>query len=184
MAHRQFGTNPLLRSHSVLGLLEFANLRSRLEADYDHVRPCACSRRFHVVLCMHLLASIPGTNAMLGVGPPAHESKPVKAMGNPPGPVKLVLHAVCIMKGIKPARIKDDTGKMVEDFWGPSKLMVVGRMERGGLAQEGCVSTSAKLDLDNSDSAFCFVAEFGHVRTRESASSRRCIHNAPTHVIF
>uniref|UniRef100_A0A7S2LWX2 Uncharacterized protein n=1 Tax=Zooxanthella nutricula TaxID=1333877 RepID=A0A7S2LWX2_9DINO len=48
----------------------------------------------------------------------------IKAMGNPPGPVKLVLHAVCIMKGIKPARVKDDTGKMVEDWWGPSKKMV------------------------------------------------------------
>jgi len=49
----------------------------------------------------------------------------IKAMGNPPAPVKLVLHAVCIMKGVKPARVKDnDSGKMVEDFWGPSKAMV------------------------------------------------------------
>eukprot|EP00428_Durinskia_dybowskii_P033450 CAMPEP_0170254764 /NCGR_PEP_ID=MMETSP0116_2-20130129/27233_1 /TAXON_ID=400756 /ORGANISM="Durinskia baltica, Strain CSIRO CS-38" /LENGTH=483 /DNA_ID=CAMNT_0010505769 /DNA_START=8 /DNA_END=1455 /DNA_ORIENTATION=+ len=48
----------------------------------------------------------------------------IKAMANPPGPVKLVLQAVCIMKGVKPARVKDDTGKMVEDYWGPSKLMV------------------------------------------------------------
>lgn len=83
----------------------------------------------YVALNHHLLASIPDTNAMLGIGPPAHESKHVKAMGNSPGPVKLVLHAVCRMKEIKPARVKDDTRKMAEDFGGTSNLMVVGRME-------------------------------------------------------
>eukprot|EP00931_Biecheleriopsis_adriatica_P059471 TRINITY_DN3558_c0_g2_i1.p1 TRINITY_DN3558_c0_g2~~TRINITY_DN3558_c0_g2_i1.p1 ORF type:complete len:4446 (+),score=1220.06 TRINITY_DN3558_c0_g2_i1:273-13340(+) len=48
----------------------------------------------------------------------------IKAMKNPPAPVKLVLHAVCIMKGIKGNRVKDESGKMVEDFWGPSVKMV------------------------------------------------------------
>ncbi|CAK9071077.1 unnamed protein product [Durusdinium trenchii] len=48
----------------------------------------------------------------------------IKAMKNPPGPVKLVLQAVCIMKGIKPNRVKDESGKMAEDFWGPSVKMV------------------------------------------------------------
>eukprot|EP00434_Breviolum_minutum_P003998 symbB.v1.2.003518.t1/scaffold201.1/size272743/10 len=48
----------------------------------------------------------------------------IKAMKNPPGPVKLVLQAVCIMKSIKPNRVKDESGKMVEDFWGPSVKMV------------------------------------------------------------
>lgn len=48
----------------------------------------------------------------------------IKAMKDPPGPVKLVLSAVCIIKGIKPARVKDDSGKMVEDYWGPSVKMV------------------------------------------------------------
>eukprot|EP00971_Amphidinium_carterae_P168487 3338250-Amphidinium_carterae.1 len=41
----------------------------------------------------------------------------IKAMKSPPAPVKLVLQAVCVMKGLKPARVKDDSGKMVEDFW-------------------------------------------------------------------
>ncbi|CAJ1434663.1 unnamed protein product, partial [Effrenium voratum] len=48
----------------------------------------------------------------------------IKAMKNPPGPVKLVLQAVCIMKSLKPNRVKDESGKMVEDYWGPSVKMV------------------------------------------------------------
>ena len=41
----------------------------------------------------------------------------VKGMKSPPSGVKLVLEAVCILKGIKPARVKDPSGKMVEDYW-------------------------------------------------------------------
>nr|WAW84833.1 axonemal dynein heavy chain reconstructed 1 [Halisarca dujardinii] len=45
----------------------------------------------------------------------------VKAMKNPPDGVKLCLEAVCIMKAIKPDRKPDPgSGKMVEDYWGPS----------------------------------------------------------------
>ena len=40
---------------------------------------------------------------------------------NPPSGVKLCMEAVCIMKGLKPDRKPDpNSGKMVEDFWGPS----------------------------------------------------------------
>ena len=40
---------------------------------------------------------------------------------NPPGVVKLVLEAVCIMLSIKPDRKPDpSTGRMVDDYWGPS----------------------------------------------------------------
>jgi dynein heavy chain len=50
----------------------------------------------------------------------------VKAMKNPPAGVKLVMEAVCIMKGVKSDRVKDPdgSGKMVEDFWGPSKRLL------------------------------------------------------------
>ncbi|KAJ3297193.1 Dynein heavy chain 3, axonemal [Borealophlyctis nickersoniae] len=50
----------------------------------------------------------------------------VKSMKNPPGAVKLVMESICIMKGIKPARIKDPggSGKMVEDYWGPAQKML------------------------------------------------------------
>ncbi|XP_056119629.1 dynein axonemal heavy chain 3 [Rhinichthys klamathensis goyatoka] len=50
----------------------------------------------------------------------------LKTMQNPPGPVKLVMESICVMKGIKPERKQDPggSGKMVEDFWGPSKKLL------------------------------------------------------------
>ena len=50
----------------------------------------------------------------------------VKSMKNPPGAVKIVMEAICIMKGIKPSRIKDPagSGKMVDDYWGPAQKML------------------------------------------------------------
>uniref|UniRef100_A0A673Y3P9 Dynein axonemal heavy chain 3 n=1 Tax=Salmo trutta TaxID=8032 RepID=A0A673Y3P9_SALTR len=48
----------------------------------------------------------------------------VKSMSNPPGLVKLVMESICIMKGIKPERKPDPGGKMIEDFWGPSKKLL------------------------------------------------------------
>ncbi|XP_030596674.1 dynein heavy chain 3, axonemal isoform X2 [Archocentrus centrarchus] len=50
----------------------------------------------------------------------------VKSMQNPPGPVKLVMESICVMKGIKPERKPDPSGsgKMIEDFWGPSKKLL------------------------------------------------------------
>lgn len=48
----------------------------------------------------------------------------VKAMKNPPQAVKFVLEAVCVMKGIKPERKPDASGKMSDDFWAPSLKML------------------------------------------------------------
>ncbi|XP_032823200.2 dynein axonemal heavy chain 3 [Petromyzon marinus] len=50
----------------------------------------------------------------------------VKAMQNPPGPVKLVMESICVMKNIKAERKPDPSGsgKMLEDFWGPSKKLL------------------------------------------------------------
>ncbi|XP_066465573.1 dynein axonemal heavy chain 3 [Tiliqua scincoides] len=50
----------------------------------------------------------------------------VKSMQNPPGPVKLVMESICVMKGIKPERKPDPSGsgKMIEDFWGSSKKLL------------------------------------------------------------
>lgn len=46
-------------------------------------------------------------------------------MKNPPPVVKLVLAAVCVMKGVAPDRINDpSTGKKVLDYWGPSKKIL------------------------------------------------------------
>ncbi|XP_037391966.1 dynein heavy chain 3, axonemal [Pygocentrus nattereri] len=50
----------------------------------------------------------------------------VKSMQNPPGAVKLVMESICVMKGIKPERKPDPggSGKMIEDYWGPSKKLL------------------------------------------------------------
>ncbi|CAI6363283.1 unnamed protein product [Macrosiphum euphorbiae] len=50
----------------------------------------------------------------------------VKSMKNPPHGVKLVLEAVCVMKGIKSERKPDPkgSGKMIEDYWGPSQKLI------------------------------------------------------------
>lgn len=47
-------------------------------------------------------------------------------MKSPPTAVKLVMEAICILKGIKPDRIPDPSGsgKKVEDFWGPAKKLL------------------------------------------------------------
>lgn len=49
----------------------------------------------------------------------------VKSMKNPPAVVKLVMAAVCVMRDVKPDRVPEPgTGKMVLDFWGPSKRLL------------------------------------------------------------
>ncbi|RVE49566.1 hypothetical protein evm_005794 [Chilo suppressalis] len=48
----------------------------------------------------------------------------VKSMKNPPAGVKLVMEAVCVMKGIKGDRKMDANGKPYEDYWGPSQKML------------------------------------------------------------
>ncbi|CAL8107738.1 unnamed protein product [Calicophoron daubneyi] len=50
----------------------------------------------------------------------------VKTMKSPPAGVRLVMEAVCVLKGIKPDRINDPggSGKKIEDFWGPSKRLL------------------------------------------------------------
>jgi len=54
----------------------------------------------------------------------------VKSMKNPPTGVKLVLEAICVMKGVKPDRKPhtSGSGKMVEDFWAPS-LRLIGEIK-------------------------------------------------------
>uniref|UniRef100_A0A1B0B0B8 Dynein heavy chain 3, axonemal n=1 Tax=Glossina palpalis gambiensis TaxID=67801 RepID=A0A1B0B0B8_9MUSC len=48
----------------------------------------------------------------------------VKSMKSPPYSVKLTLEAVCVLKGIKPDRKPDASGRMVEDYWAVSLRMV------------------------------------------------------------
>lgn len=48
----------------------------------------------------------------------------VKSMKNPPAAIKLVLEALCVIKGIKAERKPDAAGRMIEDYWGPSLRML------------------------------------------------------------
>ncbi|XP_006814570.1 dynein axonemal heavy chain 7-like [Saccoglossus kowalevskii] len=50
----------------------------------------------------------------------------VKSMKSPPSGVRIVMEAICILKGIKPDRVPDPSGsgKKIEDFWGPSKRLL------------------------------------------------------------
>jgi dynein heavy chain, axonemal len=49
--------------------------------------------------------------------------KLVQSFKNPPGAIKLVMEAVCVLLDIKPVKVPDPggSGKKIEDFWEPSK---------------------------------------------------------------
>lgn len=46
-------------------------------------------------------------------------------MKNPPSGIRLVLEALCVLKGIKPERTTDTaSGKKFDDYWKPSLRML------------------------------------------------------------
>ena len=50
----------------------------------------------------------------------------LRGLRQPTQPLKLILEAMCILRGIKPDKLPDGGagGKMVDDYWGPSKRML------------------------------------------------------------
>lgn len=64
----------------------------------------------------------------------------VKAMKNPAAPVRLVLSAVCVLRNVKPVRVKDESGKMVDDFW-PAAVKMISDM--------GFLQSLQTFDKDN-----------------------------------
>ncbi|CRK99186.1 CLUMA_CG012500, isoform A [Clunio marinus] len=48
----------------------------------------------------------------------------VKSMKNPPSAIKLVLEAVCVLKGLKADRKPDANGRLVDDYWAASQKML------------------------------------------------------------
>ncbi|KAG6798201.1 Dynein heavy chain 7, axonemal [Apis mellifera caucasica] len=44
----------------------------------------------------------------------------VKSMKRPPAGVRLVMEAICILKDVKPEKVKTPEGDVVEDYWKPS----------------------------------------------------------------
>ncbi|XP_019911214.2 dynein heavy chain 1, axonemal [Esox lucius] len=66
----------------------------------------------------------------------------VRAMQRPPNGVKLVIEAVCIMKGVKPKKVAGEKpGSKVDDYWEPGK----GLLQDPGKFLEGLF----KYDKDN-----------------------------------
>ncbi|XP_020300595.1 dynein heavy chain 3, axonemal isoform X2 [Pseudomyrmex gracilis] len=50
----------------------------------------------------------------------------VKAMKSPPAGVRLVMEAICVLKGIKPEKVQDPiTGQIVDDYW-PASIKMLG----------------------------------------------------------
>ena len=70
----------------------------------------------------------------------AKEIAEVKAMKSPAPPVRLVLTAVCILRNVKPTRVKSDDGKMVDDYW-PSAMKMLSEM--------GFLQSLQSFDKDN-----------------------------------
>ncbi|GLC77190.1 hypothetical protein PLESTF_001896200 [Pleodorina starrii] len=65
----------------------------------------------------------------------------VKGMKAPPMPVRLVMQAVCMLKGLQPTKVKDaNTGKFVMDWWETSKRM---------LSDMGFLDSLMTFDKDN-----------------------------------
>ncbi|XP_017759468.1 PREDICTED: dynein heavy chain 3, axonemal [Eufriesea mexicana] len=52
----------------------------------------------------------------------------VRSMKSPPAGVRLVMEAVCVLKGVKPEKVQDPaTGRVVEDYW-PASIRILGDM--------------------------------------------------------
>ncbi|DBA76763.1 TPA: hypothetical protein ACH3X2_008790 [Trebouxia sp. C0005] len=48
----------------------------------------------------------------------------IRKLGNPPGAIKLVMEAVCVILDVKPAKAKDEAGKPINDYWKPSVALL------------------------------------------------------------
>lgn len=50
----------------------------------------------------------------------------VRGLKQPTISIKLIMEAICILKGVKPDRLPDSAagGKMIDDYWGPSKRIL------------------------------------------------------------
>mmetsp|Transcript_42836 Transcript_42836/g.98215 ORF Transcript_42836/g.98215 Transcript_42836/m.98215 type:complete len:770 (-) Transcript_42836:165-2474(-) len=68
----------------------------------------------------------------------------IKAFKNPPASVRMVLSAVCVLRGIKPARVKDDKGRMADDYW-PSAVKM--------MSEKGFLQSLLYFDKDHIPSA-------------------------------
>lgn len=104
--------------------LEVDGVKQIVEADTERANKATMEAQFIKDECEEALdMAMPALNdavAALNTLKPQDISA-IKTMQNPPAGVRLVMEAVCIMKGIKAERKTDGTGKTFEDYWSQSK---------------------------------------------------------------
>lgn len=95
----------------------------------------------------------------------------VKSMKSPPAGVKVVMEAICILKGIKPDRVPDPSGsgKKVEDFWGPAKKL---------LGDMKFLQSLHEYDKDNIPTAYMSIIRKQYITNPEFVPEK--IRNAST----
>ncbi|XP_044288081.1 dynein axonemal heavy chain 7 [Varanus komodoensis] len=95
----------------------------------------------------------------------------VKSMKSPPAGVKLVMEAICILKGIKADKIPDPTGtgKKIEDFWGPAKKL---------LGDMRFLQSLHEYDKDNIPAAYMSVIRKQYITNPEFVPEK--VRNAST----
>ncbi|XP_075466156.1 dynein axonemal heavy chain 7 [Ascaphus truei] len=95
----------------------------------------------------------------------------VKSMKSPPAGVKIVMEAICILKGVKPDKIPDPSGsgRKIEDFWGPAKR-VLGDMK--------FLQSLHEYDKDNIPSSYMSIIRKQYITNAEFVPDK--IRNAST----
>ncbi|XP_064419638.1 dynein axonemal heavy chain 7 isoform X2 [Latimeria chalumnae] len=95
----------------------------------------------------------------------------VKSMKSPPAGVKLVMEAICILKGIKADKIPDPsgTGKKIEDFWGPAKKL---------LGEMKFLQSLHEYDKDNIPAAYMSIIRKQYITNPEFVPEK--VRNAST----
>ncbi|KAM4037486.1 dynein axonemal heavy chain 3-like [Anomaloglossus baeobatrachus] len=107
--------------------LEVEAVKSLVEADEATANKAALEAKAIKEECEQKLSiAIPALNAAIAALDTlkASDITLLKTMQNPPSGVRLTLAAICILKGIKPEKKTDQTGKILDDFWPSSKKML------------------------------------------------------------
>ncbi|XP_072257291.1 dynein axonemal heavy chain 3-like [Pyxicephalus adspersus] len=107
--------------------LEVEAVKSLVEADEATANKAALEAKAIKEECEQKLSvAIPALNAAVAALDTlkASDITLLKTMQNPPSGVRLTLSAICILKGIKPEKKGDPSGKSTDDYWPASKKMM------------------------------------------------------------
>ncbi|XP_018409373.1 PREDICTED: dynein heavy chain 3, axonemal-like [Nanorana parkeri] len=107
--------------------LEVEAVKSLVEADEATANKAALEAKAIKDECEQKLSvAIPAFNAAIAALDTlkASDIALLKTMQNPPSGVRLTLSAICILKGIKPDKKGDPSGKSADDYWPASKKML------------------------------------------------------------